>query len=392
MTNDTTASTTDRPHVLVSVLGTSPQVVTEALWHYWRGGRSSERAPISEVFLVSTVAGIKKAEESLLGPDGAWAELERICERKAGIEWIPLRDTAGRKLEDVRNLSDVDQCLQQIYELVLDLKQRQDRPIVHASIAGGRKTLGVSLALALQLCADSQDELIHVLVEPEVFERARDFFFPDQQANALVDVAGRGKEEDRRPAADARIDVARIPFPRLGGMVEKKVGRKVVRYHDVVEMLQGNINSLFEEVLVIDVAAGCLRLGRFEVALTPQEVAVYAFYADRFQRIGQDQPGTETSWYIRDHEKDNEWPEDVVACLKEFYPDSETMWRERPRMSTTRSRIKSKIKKSISAEVAERLQVKSEKRPDPEYGELSVYGVDLRDYRFEIRRGEKKAR
>lgn len=61
--------------------------------------------------------------------------------------------------------------------LVAFIRDRTQDPNVrlHCSVAGGRKTMGVYLALALQLYGRPGDTLFHVLVSPE-FESHPQFF------------------------------------------------------------------------------------------------------------------------------------------------------------------------------------------------------------------------
>jgi CRISPR-associated protein (TIGR02584 family) len=80
---------------------------------------------------------------------------------------------------------------------------------VHVSIAGGRKSMGYYLGYALSLFGREQDRLSHVLVS-EPFETMRDFYYPPRTPRVLVTAQG-----NPVTTADARIDLADIPFVRL---------------------------------------------------------------------------------------------------------------------------------------------------------------------------------
>ena len=56
-------------HVLISVVGLSPQVITETLYYYWC--LTSPPVPITEVFALTTLHGKQALEETLLGDNGS---------------------------------------------------------------------------------------------------------------------------------------------------------------------------------------------------------------------------------------------------------------------------------------------------------------------------------
>ena len=61
-------------HVLISVVGLSPQVITETLYCYWC--LASPPIPITEVFALTTLRGKQALEETLLGDNG---KLKSLC-------------------------------------------------------------------------------------------------------------------------------------------------------------------------------------------------------------------------------------------------------------------------------------------------------------------------
>ena len=51
-------------HILVSVVGLTPQVITETLYYFWC--RAPSQVPITEVFALTTLPGKNKLEKALL--------------------------------------------------------------------------------------------------------------------------------------------------------------------------------------------------------------------------------------------------------------------------------------------------------------------------------------
>jgi len=136
----------------------------------------------------------------------------------------------GAPLADIRTVADNLAARDRIFDLVRDLT-RDPEVAVHASLAGGRKTMGFLLGAALQFMARPQDRLYHVLVHPAAVERPNtDFYFPSASAEP-VRVQGAdgaweplclGQGEQRRPLrhCDVDVELAELPLCRVGHLVE----------------------------------------------------------------------------------------------------------------------------------------------------------------------------
>jgi CRISPR-associated protein (TIGR02584 family) len=183
------------PETLVSLLGETPQVVTETL--YALVVRRSPPASIGALHLVGTVRSRATARRHLLGPRGALARLRAAYPDRPWALRQPrfhlLLGGGGRPLEDIRTSRDNEAAARQILGLVRSLTRSAS--VLHGSLAGGRKTLGLYLMLAFGLFARPQDRLYHVLVPAEA-ELDPDFFFPS-------------------PGSRIRVDLAELPFLRF---------------------------------------------------------------------------------------------------------------------------------------------------------------------------------
>lgn len=182
--------------VLLAVCGLKPQIFTETLYALHREGRFPRRAVI-----LTTRQGAALARETLPGADGQVAAL--LSDYGLPPEANPLKERdilapncGGHPVEDISTQEESEAfqelAMRQAWEWT-----RADALRVDFSIAGGRKTMSASLALAAQCYGRKQDRLFHVLAAPHCEADAR-FFYP-------------------RPGEEgaARIILAPVPFPRL---------------------------------------------------------------------------------------------------------------------------------------------------------------------------------
>jgi hypothetical protein len=106
--------------------------------------------------------------------------------------------------------------------------------VLHASLAGGRKTMGFYLGHAMALFARPQDTLTHVLVPPE-FEDCDDFWYPASEPPVRPMTNRHGMLVD---PMHARVDVAEINFVRLRGKLPPRE----------IAMAISNVTPLFDAV------------------------------------------------------------------------------------------------------------------------------------------------
>jgi len=202
--------------ILLSLAGMTPQIVTETLWALHR---DQGRLP-REVHVVTTLAGAEKVRNALLHP--AQGQFYRLC-RDLGADHRAVRFDAstvhvigaesGAPREDIRDRADNEATIETLWG-VLDGLTRDPAVAVHASLAGGRKTMTFLLGLAMSLFGREQDQLSHVLVS-EGFETHGMFFYKPRRPVALETPAGM-----KLSTADAEIELIDIPFVRLRGRVD----------------------------------------------------------------------------------------------------------------------------------------------------------------------------
>jgi CRISPR-associated protein (TIGR02584 family) len=207
-------------HILLCVIGLTPQIITETLYALTQ----QHGEQVDEIRVITTLSGRDKIVSALLDPQhGQFYAF--CCDYQidpASITFdeariMLLRTPDGRMLEDIRTVDDNSDAANQIGEIVRELT-RDPGTRLHASAAGGRKTMSIYLTAAMQLFGRVQDRLSHVLVH-ERFETHPDFFYIPPTPR-LLDLKDRqGTIIGQVSTTQATIDLADIPFIRLRGVM-----------------------------------------------------------------------------------------------------------------------------------------------------------------------------
>ncbi len=261
--------------IAVCLAGLSPAVVTEALYAL----AVARKPPIvpDEVHIITTVDAHRLLVRALLGPGGAIARLRRdyalpaTALRCSPRHVLVLRDARNRPLADIRTSADSRAAGEAIAAFLARLKRDPEVPL-HCSVAGGRKSMGVLLALALQLVGRPGDRLYHVLVN-EPFERIPDFCYPPARPQQY-ELDGRNVDSRR-----ARIDLAEIPFVRLGGVTaslrpgRRSFAARTAHVEAAVAQRFSRIHLRLEEEQRRIVVDGV------ETPVSPQDFVIYRLYA-----------------------------------------------------------------------------------------------------------------
>lgn len=198
--------------LLLAVCGLSPQIVTETIYALATNDEQPAFIP-TEVHLLTTAEGARRAELALLSNDLGWFHKLQKDYNLPGIKFdrnhihlIPNRQNGV--VEDIRtpadNLAAADFLTENVRRYTSD-----PHCALHVSIAGGRKTMGFYLGYALSLYGRSQDRLSHVLVSAP-FEHSWDFFYPTPYSRVVQTTDGKLAD-----SALAQVTLAEIPFVSL---------------------------------------------------------------------------------------------------------------------------------------------------------------------------------
>jgi len=271
---DPSQPATFQRRVLLAVSGLSPQVVTETLYAL----AADQHAPFipTEVHLITTAEGARRAELSLLSADLGW--FHRLCTdyKLPGITFDRhhihiMRDAKERGMDDIRTPQDnrdaADFITEQVRHFTAD-----PHCALHVSIAGGRKTMGFYLGYALSLYGRAQDRLSHVLVS-DPFESSWDFFYPTPYSRVLQ--TRDGKLAD---TAMAEVTLAEIPFVSLRHGLPVALLAGHASFNDTVQAARA---ALAPPKLSVDLPGRRVIAGAAAVELPPAELALLAVFARR---------------------------------------------------------------------------------------------------------------
>lgn len=379
---DTTPNRQTTPkHVLISVVGLSPQVITETLYCYWC--LASPPILITEVFALTTLHGKQALEDTLLGDDG---KLKSLCNDYnlpsihfdlTNIQLLKGGD--GQPLDDISSVIDNEALADQLFAFVRTLATSADI-CLHASIAGGRKTMGLYIGLAMQFYGRPGDTLSHVLVNPEL--ENQEFFYPPPNGADVVLSDGRTV-----PADEIRLELAEIPLLLLREQIPFLKDHTDAGYTELIEIAQREYNALQAiSPIVVNTFSRYLEVGEITITLTPLELGLYLFFAQRhLEREGNER------YSISRSEIQAGLLTDVLRDIIPQIPARDLRleelkgWESDPiaRFSQTRSNINRKIKDALDESQAAHYQIQSW-NPSSNQDEI-CYGLTLSKDRIHLR-------
>lgn len=236
--------TITRRKILLAVSGMTPQVVTETLY-----ALATREEPwfADEVLLLSTEEGCQRARNELLHasrdmfgkfcreyyPAGHQVRFdENSLQTFCGPDGLPLADIRG--LEESACVA--DQVARVVWELTQD-----DATELHASIAGGRKSMGFLLGYSMSLYGRPQDRLSHVLVTP-AFESCNDFFYRPRKSTIV-----HGRDNKPLDTDQAEVMLAEIPILHLRKKIPKQMLKQPASFSELVRVM----NLAMEEPSIV---------------------------------------------------------------------------------------------------------------------------------------------
>ena len=240
-------------HTLLATTGASPQIITETLYAIHQ---ENAQWP-DQIFLITTSFGKERAVKGLLLEQN----LQRLCEQlqrplptfdETHVLVAPGAD--GTPVEDARSIEDHEALANFIMTKVRD-HTAQPHSSLHASLAGGRKTMTFYIGYAMSLFGRSQDTLSHVLVS-DGYESQPDFWFPTTAPSEVTNQQGKTLD-----ASTAKITLAPIPFIRHRHNLPQVLlqNSKDVNFSELVQLI--NLGENPETLQVeIDISARIIRL------------------------------------------------------------------------------------------------------------------------------------
>lgn len=264
--------------ILICVTGLSPQIVTETLFALCVS--QTPRWVPDEIRLITTQRGADNARLTLLSDNPGW--FHRLCR-----DWhLPpiafeashievLQDAHGKPLEDIRDDQDNQRAADGIADLVRRMTEN-DNTEIHASIAGGRKTMGFFMGYAMSLWGRPQDKLSHVLVSAP-FESRPEFFYPTPTPHVI---SARAPGQDPLDASTAKVWLGDIPFVRLRKLLPASITGQNSGFAQAVSAAN---RALDQVELEVDIAQCCVRVNQQSIALPPMQMGLLGLLAWRCQ-------------------------------------------------------------------------------------------------------------
>ena len=195
-----------KEEIFLAVVGMTPQILTECLYYYYHDYYSQNRR-FDRIKVFTTNRGLKKLKSTLFD-DKRIEQLEIALDLP--INSIPFtesdiilfKDDDGNPIEDLRSNQTTDKVISLLYDEMNRWTKSGDNRIT-ATVSGGRKTMSSAMALAFQLYAREQDELIHIMVPDEKMDytstEAENWFFPSDPNDP-----------------EQKLDVMNIPIIKVG--------------------------------------------------------------------------------------------------------------------------------------------------------------------------------
>lgn len=202
-------------HWLICVAGSSPAVVTETLYCL----KDREDFP-NKVVIFTTLHGQEAIEEK-----GMVAQIANLCRdynlpllTEKHIELRIVTGIKGEQLWDIRTSEEQEAMAnfltQEIRSITHPQAKGEQRPdTIHASLAGGRKSMSFYMGNIFSFFASPQDELSHVLVN-EDYEIAG-FWYPTPETKLLDKKDWKTGQTKQVDAKEAHLELSTIPFVRL---------------------------------------------------------------------------------------------------------------------------------------------------------------------------------
>ena len=228
-----------RRKILIAGMGTSPAVLTNAVW-----ALAHQKRPVVPdeivVFITKDGKGLLRRE---LFDGGVWRDLVNALKREkidveekmvfgeTSVRTIP--DANGNEIDDLRtgddNLRAADFMLGELRKYTED-----NGTELHVSIAGGRKTMSALLFSCMSLLGREQDKVYHVLLPPAIEGGVTPtFYYPKRGTTYTARVTGK-----KHKAKDLQCELFEVPFVRMRGWYQEKFKNIPPSYRTLISKVQ----------------------------------------------------------------------------------------------------------------------------------------------------------
>ena len=256
-------------------MGTSPQVLTETLYALHTQGKPFP----NEIYLITSENAKDKVVRCLLEKQqlNNLKEYYKLPEFKFDESHIfVMQDVDGKNVfsgrEEVDQQSIADSIIRLVTRFTSDPECR-----IHASIAGGRKSMAFYMGCAMSMYGREQDTLSHVFVS-EQFEFSEHFYFPTLHDNFIA------KNNEVLNTKDAEVVLAEIPFVRMRNMIDGNLLEEIAGNSFSQTVAKLNAYKKHGVKLQLNCKAKTMAINGVEIKLPPKEFAFYLWLSIQTNR------------------------------------------------------------------------------------------------------------
>lgn len=259
----------------------SPQVITETLYGLYKKGQGMP----NKIHIITTTQGKEQAWLTLgVSQPNQPSMLEQFCydydlpmiQFEESDIWI-VSDENDVVLDDASNTHEHNSMANFIVQKVQQLTAN-GMPPLHASLAGGRKTMTFFLGYAMSLFGRQSDELSHVLVS-KGFENLRKFFYPTP-----FDYPIENQEGKMLNAKDAVVNLSNIPFVRMREDTPHEIINGQKTYMQIIDSMN---QAKREPTLIIDTTCRTIECSGVKIKLPPQLFYFYLWLVEHYKKTGK---------------------------------------------------------------------------------------------------------
>lgn len=272
-----TAPASPTRRILACVSGMSPAIVTETLF-----ALVTQQGFIpDEVHVITTREGQKRIDDFLLDP--ATGHFHAFLREYLPGRTIRFDDSTvhligaedGNALQDITTDEDNRAAANTLYRVLRELKSVPGTQL-HASVAGGRKSMSFYMGQAFSLVAEPQDRLSHVLVSDPFENPALQFFYPPTTPREFSCVDKQTGKTTQANSANAHVQLADLSVIKLGSMLGEMPEKALTDFDFAIRIAQATLEP--PRVRLVQEGRRVELLGE-SVELAPQEFLVLALYA-----------------------------------------------------------------------------------------------------------------
>lgn len=257
-------------NILFSTTGASPQVLTETLYSIYQSGRPFP----DEVYVITTQSCYSSLVNGLFRDGHLQALIDEyqlpLFKFDKSHIWL-IENEYGEQIDDAKSIEDQTSMANYITRKVYEITEDSNTSI-HASLAGGRKTMAFYFGYAMSMFGREQDTLSHVFVD-EQYEFVRDFWYPTKQPKWVTGKHGQGEID----LSQAKVTLAEIPFVRMRTSIEPSLFSSLANqsFSQTVGML--NATHQKELHITINISAKLVSALGVDIKLTAKELAFYTW-------------------------------------------------------------------------------------------------------------------